>query len=93
MIPSMCNISGFLFLIFRSMFATDGLINSILIRLGILSTGYNFYDAVSGNSTSAKIVIILALIWRWTGYNMVFYLAGLQNIEWEPGDCLQTLKF
>ena len=65
-------------LIFRSMFATDGLINSILIKLGILSTGYNFL----GNSTSAKIVIILALIWRWTGYNMVFYLAGLQNIDY-----------
>ena len=60
------------------MFATDGLINSILIKLGILSTGYNFL----GNSASAKIVIILALIWRWTGYNMVFYLAGLQNIEY-----------
>ena len=24
----------------------------------------------------------IALIWRWTGYNMVFYLAGLQNIEY-----------
>ena len=65
-------------LIFRSMFATDGLINSILIKLGILTTGYNFL----GNSTSAKIVIIIALIWRWTGYNMVFYLAGLQNIDY-----------
>ena len=53
-------------LIFRSMFATDGLINSILIKLGILTTGYNFL----GNSTSAKIVIIIALIWRWTGYNL-----------------------
>ena len=30
----------------------------------------------------AVFVIILALIWRWTGYNMVFYLAGLQNIEY-----------
>ena len=68
----------FISLIFRSMFATDGLINSILIKLGILTTGYNFL----GNSTSAKIVIIIALIWRWTGYNMVFYLAGLQNIEY-----------
>ena len=65
-------------LIFRSMFATDGLINSILIKLGILTTGYNFL----GNSTSAKIVIIIALIWRWTGYNMVFFLSGLQNIEY-----------
>ena len=57
----------------RDRFATDGLINSILIKLGILSTGYNFL----GNSASAKMVIILELIWRWTGYNMVFYLAGL----------------
>lgn len=65
-------------IIFRSLFATDGLINSVLVKLGILSTGYNFL----GNSTSAKIVIIIALIWRWTGYNMVFYLAGLQNIEY-----------
>lgn len=65
-------------LIFRSMFATDGLINSVLMKMGILSTGYNFL----GNSTSAKIVIIIALIWRWTGYNMVFYLSGLQNIEY-----------
>ena len=30
----------------------------------------------------SPIVIIIALIWRWTGYNMVFYLAGLQNIEY-----------
>ena len=56
-------------LIFRSMFATDGLINSILMKLGILHSGYNFL----GHSGSAKAVIILALIWRWTGYNMVFY--------------------
>ena len=54
-------------LIFRSMFATDGLINSILMKLGILHSGYNFL----GHSGSAKAVIILALIWRWTGYNMV----------------------
>ena len=65
-------------LIFKSLFATDGLINTILVKLGILSENYNFL----GNSTSAKIVIIIALIWRWTGYNMVFYLAGLQNIEY-----------
>lgn len=65
-------------LIFRSLFATDGLVNSILIKLHILNQGYNFL----GNSWSAKIVIIIALIWRWTGYNMVFYLASLQNIEY-----------
>ena len=65
-------------LIFRSLFATDGLVNSILMKLHILDQGYNFL----GNTLSAKIVIIIALVWRWTGYNMVFYLAALQNIEY-----------
>jgi len=65
-------------IIFRSLFAVDGFINVILIKLGVLQTGYNFL----ANPTSARVVIILALLWRWTGYNMVFYLAGLQNIEY-----------
>jgi lactose/L-arabinose transport system permease protein len=64
--------------IFRSLFAVDGLVNIILMKFGFLSTGYNFL----GHPNSARIVIILALIWRWTGYNMVFYLSGLQNIEY-----------
>lgn len=65
-------------LIFKSLFATEGLVNTILIKIGILETNYNFL----GNPTSAKIIIIIALIWRWTGYNMVFFLAGLQNIDY-----------
>lgn len=65
-------------LIFRSLFAREGLINTILVKLHILSENFNFL----GTSSTAKAVIIIALIWRWTGYNMVFYLAGLQNIEY-----------
>ena len=65
-------------LIFKSLFATEGLINTVLVKLGILETNYNFL----GNPTSAKVIIIIALIWRWTGYNMVFFLAGLQNIDY-----------
>ncbi len=65
-------------IIFRSLFAVDGFVNTILVKLGILNTGYNFL----GHAKSARIIIIIALIWRWTGYNMVFYLSGLQNIEY-----------
>ena len=65
-------------LIFKSLFATQGLINTILVKLGILESNFNFL----GSGWSAKIIIIVALIWRWTGYNMVFFLAGLQNIEY-----------
>ena len=66
-------------LIFKSMFATQGLVNSVLVGLGILKENYNFL----GNPGSAKAVIIIALLWRWTGYNMVFFLSGLQNIEYQ----------
>ncbi len=65
-------------LIFKSLFATQGLINSALVSLGIFKENFNCL----GTAWSAKMVIIIALIWRWTGYNMVFYLAGLQNIEY-----------
>jgi ABC-type sugar transport system permease subunit len=33
-----------------------------------------------GQTGTARFVLILGLVWRWTGYNMVFYLAALQNI-------------
>ena len=65
-------------IIFRSLFATDGFINSILLKIGVLDEAFNFLS----NATAAKPIIILALVWRWTGYNMVFYLAGLQNIDY-----------
>lgn len=65
-------------IIFRSLFAVDGFVNTVLIKMGVLNVGYNFL----ANPQSARIIIIIALVWRWTGYNMVFYLSGLQNIEY-----------
>ncbi len=64
--------------IFRSLFANNGIINLLLVNLGILDQPYSFLT----HMWSARIVIIIALLWRWTGYNMVFYLSGLQNIEY-----------
>ena len=64
-------------IIFKTLFAYDGYINTILLNLGIISSRINWLGQVQ----TAKIIIIIALIWRWTGYNMVFYLAGLQNID------------
>ena len=65
-------------LIFKTLFATEGLVNSFLLNLGIIKEKINWL----GESGTAKAVIIIALLWRWTGYNMVFFLAGLQNIEY-----------
>ena len=60
------------------MFSLDGFVNTILLKLNLIESGINWL----GNPWTARMVIILALIWRWTGYNMVFYLAGLQNIDY-----------
>lgn len=65
-------------LIFKSLFATEGLINTVLKNLHIITENVNWL----GTTSTARAVIIIALIWRWTGYNMVFYLAGLQNIDY-----------
>ena len=62
-------------MIFKSLFASNGLVNTMLGWIGI--KGIDWFN----NAWSARIVIVVALIWRWTGYNMVFYLAGLQNID------------
>ncbi|NLI21423.1 MAG: sugar ABC transporter permease [Clostridiales bacterium] len=65
-------------LIFRSMFAVGGFVNVTLMRLGMIQNDINW---INGSGETARAVIIIALIWRWTGYNMVFYLSGLQNID------------
>ncbi len=64
-------------LVFRTMFATDGLINDFLLGLHLIDSQVNWL----GQTGTARFVIILGLLWRWTGYNMVFYLAALQNID------------
>lgn len=64
-------------IIFRALFSLDGFINTMLLRYGFIDSAINWL----GQATTARFVIIIALIWRWTGYNMIFYLSGLQNID------------
>ena len=63
-------------MIFKSLFANDGLVNRVLSTVGIPTVDW------FQNAWAARWVIVIELIWRWTGYNMVFYLAGLQNIDY-----------
>ena len=64
-------------IIFKTLFAYDGYVNTVLLHLGLIHSRINWL----GQTSTAKVILIIALIWRWTGYNMVFYLAGLQNID------------
>ena len=63
--------------LFKSMFSYDGLINVTLLKLGLVTQGIPWLT----DPFWSKVVIISALTWRWTGYNMIFYLAAMQNID------------
>ena len=65
-------------IIFKSLFANDGFINGMLMNLHMIAEPINWLT----NPTFARILIIIAITWRWTGYNMIFYLSGLQSIDY-----------
>lgn len=64
-------------IVFKLMFATNGIINDLLLKIGVIDQAINFL----GDAFWAKVVLILSLIWRWVGYNMIFYVTGLTNID------------
>lgn len=75
-LPSITSLVSYAVL-FRLMFQVGGVVNSFLLNIGIVNHPIDWL-----NSTFwAKILIVIALCWRWTGYNMLFYLAGLQNVS------------
>jgi len=65
-------------LVFRTLFATDGFVNDMLTGMHLIDSPINWL----GQAGTARFVIIVGLLWRWTGYNMIFYLAGLQNLDY-----------
>lgn len=69
--------------LFKMMFQADGVVNQLLMSWHIIQEPIGWLV----DPFWAKVTIIIALCWRWTGYNMVFYLVGLQNI---PSETLEA---
>lgn len=63
--------------IFKSIFALDGIANQTLMFLHLIENPINWLS----DPFWARVVVITAITWRWTGYNMIFYLAAMQNID------------
>lgn len=63
--------------LFKMMFQIGGIVNNALLGIGIVQNPIDWLNSPFW----AKVTVIIALCWRWTGYNMIFYLAGLQNIS------------
>ena len=64
-------------IVFRQLFSTHGFMNTMLLNWNLIQEPLPFLT----QGVWARMIIILTMLWRWTGYNMVFYLAGLQNID------------
>jgi lactose/L-arabinose transport system permease protein len=63
--------------VFSALFGHTGFINAILQNIGLIDAPMQWLT----DPTLARITIIMAITWRWTGYNMIFYLAALQNVD------------
>ncbi len=63
--------------VFKYLFSSDGLVNMALINLRLIAEPIQWIT----DPFWAKVTIIIAITWRWTGYNMIFYLSAMQNIE------------
>lgn len=67
-------------LIFSFLFDWNtGTVNRILVALGLSSEGINWL----GNPRYAPLVVALMIIWKYTGYYMALYLAGITSIPEE----------
>ncbi|MEH7494058.1 sugar ABC transporter permease [Neobacillus sp. 3P2-tot-E-2] len=62
---------------FKYLFGQDGIVNIMLMKLALISEPVQWLT----DPFWAKITIIAAITWRWTGYNMIFYLSALQNVD------------
>src|SRR5579863_9639351 len=63
--------------LFKSMFVAGGVVNRGLEAIGLISGPIPWLT----DPFWAKALIIVAITWRWTGYNMIFYLSAMQNID------------
>jgi cellobiose transport system permease protein len=69
-------------LVFAQLFGRDyGLINAGLRAVGLDPVNWE------GGHWSSQIAISVIVTWRWTGYNALIYLAGMQAI---PGDLYEA---
>lgn len=71
-------------IVFGSVFSDSfGLVNSALTALNLENIAWLSSD------WGIKITIAVMVIWRWTGYNAIIYLAGLQSI---PTDLYEAAR-
>lgn len=77
-IPYICSMVA-LAAVFRFLFREDGPINAILMNLGIISEPMKWLNSTALN----KIPVICVMVYAGIGFNLIVYMAALQNVPRE----------
>ncbi|WP_150268438.1 carbohydrate ABC transporter permease [Paenibacillus tepidiphilus] len=70
-------------LVFSTLFGNNGMVNWMLNSIGLDSVPFN------SGWWGVKIAISSMVMWRWTGYNAIIFLSGLQSI---PSDLYEAAR-
>ncbi|MFE3637684.1 carbohydrate ABC transporter permease [Streptomyces sp. NPDC059168] len=71
-------------LVFSQLFGRDfGVVNWLLEQLGIISDPIDW----TADTWSSHLAISFMVMWRWTGYNALIYLAAMQAV---PGELYES---
>src|ERR1700754_1410558 len=71
--------------LWQYIYSTDGALNSILSAIGLAELRQSWL----GNPDLALWMILIVIIWQFSGYAMVIYLAGLQAV---PEDIIEAAQ-
>ncbi len=66
-------------IVFKMLFANTGVVNDFLVNSRLITENIHWLTS----PFYAKVLIIISITWKNTGYNMMLYLAAMQNIPKE----------
>lgn len=70
-------------LILSNMFSYNGIINSILVKIGIIKENIDWF----ANRSTAIVMVVLGISWAHFGVNVMYCLAALANVPDELYEC------
>lgn len=77
-IPYICSVVA-LGAVFKALFREEGLVNNILMNWHLIAEPIKW----STNAKFSKVPIILLLVWTSIGYELIIYMAAIQNVPRE----------
>lgn len=78
-LPNVINVVAIVFVFSLLFNKQDGLVNTLLLSAGFIQEPIGWLET----EFWSRVSVALMVLYRWTGYNMILFLAGLQTIPRE----------